>query len=113
MTVADRGALRRRLLPAGDEKQPAAKCKKRCGSRPTIVDAQGHEHNNGLNDIEHGEIWRLVTPIFLHFGILHLVFNMMAFSALGTMIEIRRGSLRLAVMILVLAVASNVGQFLY
>jgi GlpG protein len=78
-----------------------------------IVDAQGHEHNNGMNDIEHGEIWRLVTPIFLHFGIIHLVFNMMALSTLGTIIEIRRGSLRLAAMILVLAVASNLGQFLY
>jgi GlpG protein len=55
----------------------------------------------------------LVTPIFLHFGIVHLLFNMLALSALGTMIEIRRGSLRLAAMILVLAVASNMGQFLY
>jgi GlpG protein len=78
-----------------------------------VVDAQGRQHNNGLKDIEHGEIWRLVTPIFVHFGILHLMFNMMALSALGTMIEIRRGSLRLVAMILVLAVASNVGQFLY
>jgi GlpG protein len=77
------------------------------------VDAQGREHNNGMKDIEHGEIWRLVTPIFLHFGIVHLLFNMLALSALGTMIEIRRGSLRLAAMILVLAVASNMGQFLY
>ena len=37
----------------------------------------------------------------------------MAFSALGTMIEIRRGSLRLAAMILILAVTSNFGEFVY
>jgi GlpG protein len=77
------------------------------------VDAQGRRLNNGMKDIEHGEVWRLVTPIFLHFGILHLLFNMSAFTALGTLIEIRRGSLRLAAMILILAVASNMGQFLY
>ena len=37
----------------------------------------------------------------------------MALSSLGTMIELRRGSLRLAVMILLLAIASNVGEFVY
>jgi GlpG protein len=78
-----------------------------------IIDADGHEHNNGLKDIVHGQVWRLVTPIFLHFGIIHLVFNMTALSTLGTIIEIKRGSARLVAMILVLAVASNLGQFLY
>ncbi len=78
-----------------------------------FVDAQGQERNNGFNDVVHGEMWRLVTPIFLHFSILHLLLNMMAFSALGTLIEIRRGTLRLALMILLLAVTSNIGEFLY
>jgi GlpG protein len=78
-----------------------------------VVDAQGHEHNNGLKDIEHGEVWRLVTPIFLHFGIVHLMFNVMALSTLATIIELRRGSPRLALMILVIAIVSNLGQFLY
>jgi GlpG protein len=78
-----------------------------------FVDAQGNERSNGMNEIVHGEVWRLVTPIFLHFGILHLLLNMMALSALGTLVEIRRGSLRLALMVLFLAVTSNIGEFLY
>jgi GlpG protein len=77
------------------------------------VDAQGNEYSNGIKDITRGEVWRLVTPSFLHFGILHLLLNMMALSALGTLIEIRRGSLRFALMVLILAVTSNIGEFLY
>jgi GlpG protein len=73
----------------------------------------GQPRNNGFDDILHGEVWRLITPIFLHFHILHIFFNMMALSALGTMIEMRRGTLRLAGLVLLSAVASNVGQYLY
>ena len=57
------------------------------------------------------QFWRLITPIFLHAGPIHLLFNMMATNSLGTIIEIRRGSWRLALMVLVIAIVSNVGQY--
>jgi GlpG protein len=77
---------------------------------------EGHDgqlHDNGLNNILGGEVWRLVTPIFMHIGILHIFFNMWWLTALGTLIEVRRGTLRLAGLVLIGAVVSNFGQYFY
>ena len=66
---------------------------------------------NRLSDIRSGEVWRLVTPIFIHFGFLHILFNMMWLRELGTAIEFRRGSLRFVLFVLAIAVSSNLGQY--
>ncbi|MEO1994859.1 MAG: rhomboid family intramembrane serine protease [Planctomycetaceae bacterium] len=66
----------------------------------------------GLRPIVHGEVWRLVTPIFLHFTLLHILFNMLWLRTLGTAIEFRRGSLRYLGLVLVIAVGSNLTQFI-
>ncbi len=58
-----------------------------------------------------GEVWRLITPIFVHVNLWHLVFNMWWLYDLGTLIERRHGSWRFAIMVLVIALVSNVSEF--
>jgi GlpG protein len=66
----------------------------------------------GLEEIvEQGQVWRLITPIFLHFGLLHLVGNMYWLYMLGGLIESRGGTLRFALLVLIAAVVSNLAQY--
>ena len=67
----------------------------------------------GLEAIQAGQVWRLITPIFLHLGIMHIVFNMWAFWQAGSIIEARCGIRRFALIVFLSAIASNVGQYLY
>ena len=66
---------------------------------------------DGLQQIRQGQLWRLLTPIFLHLGWLHLVFNLFWLYYLGSQIEARRGTWFLGWMILVIAVLSNLLQY--
>jgi GlpG protein len=69
--------------------------------------------SQGMRLIEQGQVWRLITPIFLHFGIVHLLFDMFMLHDLGGLIERRRGPLRYLALVLVLAVISNLVQYYY
>ncbi|MEM7455067.1 MAG: rhomboid family intramembrane serine protease [Planctomycetota bacterium] len=63
-----------------------------------------------LASIQKGEVWRLITPIFIHFGIMHIVFNMLWMVQLGTLIENRYGTFWFAVLVLTSAALSNFAQ---
>lgn len=60
-----------------------------------------------------GEYWRLITPVFLHFSIMHLVFNMLWLWDLGRRIEILQGSARAISLILLMGLGSNIAQYLF
>lgn len=67
----------------------------------------------GLADIHRGEVWRLITPIFLHGGLLHLAMNVMAMMSLGTAVEYLRGTRTLLILTVTSAVTSNIGEYLW
>ncbi|MFM7540743.1 MAG: rhomboid family intramembrane serine protease [Planctomycetota bacterium] len=54
--------------------------------------------------------WRMVTPAFLHFSTIHLLFNMLMLISLGTRVERALGPPRYGALLLGLALASNLAQ---
>ncbi|AQT94035.1 rhomboid family intramembrane serine protease [Pseudomonas azotoformans] len=60
-----------------------------------------------------GQWWRLVTPMLIHFGILHLAMNGMWYWELGRRIEVRQGSINLLGLTLLFSLVSNYAQYVY
>jgi rhomboid protease GlpG len=69
-------------------------------------------YGKAFPEIRAGEVWRLVTPIFLHGGLLHLLFNMLWLYQLGGQIERQESSRSVTVMVLVFAIICNTAQYL-
>jgi len=69
------------------------------------------EINGGLDEIISGQFWRLITPIFLHFNLLHILFNCMWLHSLGSQIEKKKGTKFFTTFILCTAIVSNLSQF--
>lgn len=65
----------------------------------------------GLIEVGNGEVWRLVTPIFIHFGLMHVLLNMLWLWQLGGLVELHRGRAALIGLVLVSSVLSNLSQF--
>jgi len=63
--------------------------------------------------VSEGQVWRLVTPIFLHFGFMHILFNMMWLFTLGTQIEEKKGRAKFLVIVVAIAINSNLAQYIY
>jgi GlpG protein len=57
--------------------------------------------------------WRVLTPIFLHFSLLHIVFNMLWYWDLAGRVERQQGSWRLLWVAVVIGVLSNIAQALH
>jgi GlpG protein len=57
------------------------------------------------------DYWRLITPIFLHFGIVHFIFNSLWLSMLGSRIERLYGPIHLILLVLISGLVSNLAQF--
>lgn len=57
-----------------------------------------------------GEVWRFITPVFIHFGLMHILFNSIMAYQLGSIVENHKGIAHMAVFVLVTGVLSNLLQ---
>jgi len=79
-------------------------------SNPSTLVAYGAKLNSLIN--ERGEWWRFVTPIFLHTGILHILFNMYGLWMIGPYVEKLYGSAKFVVFWVVTGIAGVAASYL-
>lgn len=71
------------------------------------------EYREGLSEIYSGQVWRLFTPVFIHFGIMHIAFNLLWLYQLGSAIEQRQSSRRMLILVALIALLSNLAQLFW
>ncbi len=64
-----------------------------------------------LPEVRAGQFWRLLTPMFVHLNLPHLIFNMLALANLGGLIERQTGPWRYLALVLVLHFVSEFAQY--
>lgn len=101
--------LPERMQPEGLEKEERTEWQAQIFSMLVISESA----DPTLPEVRSGEVWRLITPIFIHSGILHLVFNMMWLRDLGGFVHNRFGWLYLAVLVFISGALSNYAQLLW
>ena len=69
--------------------------------------------DTGIQAALGGDFWRFLTPIFLHFGLAHIVFNMLWMWQLGGPLERRLGSTELLTLVVVVGTLSNLAQYYF
>ncbi|HYG08385.1 MAG TPA: rhomboid family intramembrane serine protease, partial [Pyrinomonadaceae bacterium] len=74
-----------------------------------VLRAYGAKYNSLINA---GEWWRLVTPVFLHIGWIHLLVNMYSLFILGPYVEKLYGSARFVFFWIATGVAGVVASYL-
>lgn len=63
-------------------------------------------------EIKQGQLWRLITPIFIHFGMLHLLMNGVMLWIFGRIMEQIHGATAYFSIIIIIAIISNTAQYL-
>jgi GlpG protein len=77
-------------------------------SHPEVIANTNYSVRLRTYSLRHLELWRTVTPIFIHFGGWHFIFNMYWLVFFGRQIEMRYGSSWLLTLILLVAIPACV-----
>lgn len=64
-----------------------------------------------LGQVRQGEVWRLLTPMLVHFGVFHLGFNLLWLHRLGRQIEHHHGSAVMLLVVVVSEIPGSLGQY--
>ena len=76
---------------------------------------KGYVSFNSLENtyIQNNEWWRLITPMFIHFSLTHLVFNCLWIYVLGTKIEQIDGHITFINLVIFSSIISNLAQHFF
>lgn len=80
---------------------------------PRLANPRTRDFDDPFASIKNGEVWRLVTPVFLHADTFHLLFNMLWVYTLGGLIERLHGSLFFGVLVIVTQVVGMIVQVFF
>lgn len=77
------------------------------------IDIVGGELTYGslTETLASGQVWRLLSPAFLHFGWMHLIFNLMWVWYFGRQVEAFQGGRTLLLLLVVAGVLANLAQY--
>ena len=64
------------------------------------------------NLLQNHEWWRLLGPAFIHFSVLHFIFNLLWWSMLGSQVERKFGSSFIIILFVVTALVRNLAQLM-
>jgi membrane associated rhomboid family serine protease len=78
---------------------------------PLVLLGFGAKQNNLI--VEQHQYWRLITSIFIHIGIIHLLLNNYALWIIGQEIERIYGSARFVILYLATGIVGSLGSFVF
>ncbi|MDR5874717.1 rhomboid family intramembrane serine protease [Vreelandella gomseomensis] len=64
-----------------------------------------------VDTLASGQVWRLLSPAFLHFGWMHLIFNLMWVWYFGRQVEALQGGRTLLLLVVLAGVLANLAQY--